>query len=176
MCASFVTAFMELRMRRHPGSAYVLAALVALSLAACKPAAPPEAAAPAATPAAAETAAPVAEATPPVANAATPSQFAGKVWEVKESATVEKGTTYAFLADGHLVIDGPGGTPLQAQWKFDGGQLTIIEEGQVYPTDILKLDAGEFRIRSHNPGEPVEVLLVPAADQTLPTAQANTSI
>ncbi|KRD34906.1 hypothetical protein ASE35_09280 [Lysobacter sp. Root916] len=162
MCASFVTAFMELRMRRHPGSAYVLAALFALSLAACKPAAPPDAAAPAATPAA--------------ASADAPSQFAGKVWEVKESATVEKGTTYAFLADGHLVIDGPGGTPLQAQWKFDGGQLTIIEEGQVYPTDILKLDAGEFRIRSHNPGEPVEVLLVPAADQTLPTAQANTSI
>ncbi|WP_157489386.1 hypothetical protein [Lysobacter sp. Root916] len=149
-------------MRRHPGSAYVLAALFALSLAACKPAAPPDAAAPAATPAA--------------ASADAPSQFAGKVWEVKESATVEKGTTYAFLADGHLVIDGPGGTPLQAQWKFDGGQLTIIEEGQVYPTDILKLDAGEFRIRSHNPGEPVEVLLVPAADQTLPTAQANTSI
>lgn len=161
-------------MRRYSGSAFAFAAVAALSLVACKPAPAPEAAAPAATPSAAETAAPpapTAVATVPAASVAVPTQFAGKVWEVKESATVEKGTTYAFLADGTLVIDGPGGTPLQAQWKFDAGQLTIIEEGQAYPTDILKLDAGEFRIRSHNPGEPVDVVLVPAADQTLPQAQ-----
>ncbi|SFK47893.1 hypothetical protein [Lysobacter sp. cf310] len=159
-------------MRRYSGTAYAFAALAALSLAACKPTPSPEAATPAAETAAAPT--PAAETTAPAASTPAPSQFAGKVWEVKESATVEKGTTYAFIADGTLVIDGPGGTPLQAQWTFDGGQLTLIEEGQSYPTDILKLDASEFRIRSHNPGQPVEVLLVPAADQTLPTVQPKT--
>ena len=155
-------------MRSSSAHLYLFAAAAALSLAACKPApAPaPDAQAPAATTPAPEQAAPAA-----APAAVTPAQFAGKVWEVKDSSSVEKGTTYAFLDGGTLIIDGPGGTPLQAQWTFDAGQLTLIEEGQKYPTDILKLDANEFRIRSHNPGEPVEVLLVPAADQTLPKAQ-----
>lgn len=162
-------------MRRYSGSALALAAVVAFGLVACKPApAPaPAPAADAATPAPAASDAgtqPAPAPAPAATAAASPAQFAGKIWEVKESATVEKGTIYAFLTDGGLIIDGPGGTPLQAQWKFDAGQLTLIEEGQAYPADILKLDANEFRIRSHNPGEPVEVLLVPAANQTLPKA------
>lgn len=164
-------------MRRYTGSALALAAVVAFGLVACKPAPAPaaDAATPAPAPAPAASDAGTqptpAPAPAPVATAApSPAQFAGRIWEVRESATVEKGTTYAFLADGGLIIDGPGGTPLQAQWKFDAGQLTLIEEGQAYPADILKLDANEFRIRSHNPGEPVEVLLVPAANQTLPKA------
>ncbi|KQZ56470.1 hypothetical protein ASD53_13070 [Lysobacter sp. Root559] len=161
-------------------SAYALAAVAALTLAACKPAPAPEAPTPAETQTTADTSTQPAMSTDtptPVAAAPAPSAtialeaFVGKVWQVKDSSAVEAGTTYAFLADGTLVVDSDSGTPLYGQWKFDAGKLTLIEEGQSYPTDILKLDAGEFRIRSHNPGEPVETLLVPAADQTLPKAK-----
>lgn len=156
-------------MRRHPGSAYAFAAIAALSLAACKPATPPETAAPAATPAATDTAAPAAPAAPPAATEAP--AFVGKVWQVKDSSSVAPGATYVFLADGTLIIESSGSTPMRGKWTYENGALVMIEEGQSYPTDILKLDAGEFRIRSHNPGEPVEILLIPAPDQTLPKAQ-----
>ncbi len=95
--------------------------------------------------------------------------FVDKVWKVKQSATVEPGTTYAFLSGGTLVIDSPNGTPLRGQWTFENGALTMIEEGQAYPTDVLRLDEGEFHIRSHNPGEPVDIQLVPAPEVPLPT-------
>jgi hypothetical protein len=41
----------------------------------------------------------------------------------------------------------------------------MIEEGIPYPTDILELTADRFRIRSHNPGEPVEIGMVLAGAQ-----------
>lgn len=158
--------------------AYALAVAATLTLAACKPA--PEAPTPAETQVTADTSTqpamstdtptPVAAA-PALSAVPAPEGFVGKVWQVKDSSAVEAGTTYAFLADGTLVVDSDSGTPLYGQWTFDAGKLTLIEEGQSYPTDILKLDAGEFRIRSHDPGEPVETLLVPAADQTLPKAK-----
>lgn len=158
--------------------AYALAVAATLTLAACKPA--PEAPTSAETQVTADTSTqpamstdtptPVAAA-PALSAVPAPEGFVGKVWQVKDSSAVEAGTTYAFLADGTLVVDSDSGTPLYGQWTFDAGKLTLIEEGQSYPTDILKLDAGEFRIRSHNPGEPVETLLVPAADQTLPKAK-----
>ena len=98
-------------------------------------------------------------------------QFADRVWRVKESSTVEAGTTYAFLADGTLVIDSPSGTPLYGQWRFDGGALTLVEEGQAYPTEILEHGQDSMRIRSHNPGTPVDILLVAAPDVMLPQAR-----
>ena len=98
-------------------------------------------------------------------------QFADRVWRVKESSTVQAGTTYAFLADGTLVIDSPGGTPLYGQWRFDDGALTLVEEGQAYPTEILEHDKDSMRIRSHNPGTPVDILLVAAPEVTLPQAR-----
>ena len=39
-----------------------------------------------------------------------------------------------------------------------------------YPTDILKLDANELHLRSHNPGEPVDIVLVAAPGEALPEA------
>lgn len=98
-------------------------------------------------------------------------QFADRVWRVKESSAVEAGTTYAFLADGTLVIDSPNGTPLYGQWRFDDGALTLVEEGQAYRTEILEHGNDSMRIRSHNPGTPVDILLVAAPDVTLPQAR-----
>lgn len=106
---------------------------------------------------------------PVAAPAATDKpSFVDKVWQVKQSSAVAAGTTYAFLSDGTLVIDSPGGTPLRGQWTFENGALTMIEEGQSYPTDVLRLDESEFHIRSHNPGEPVDIVLVVAPGQPLP--------
>lgn len=115
-----------------------------------------------------QSSAPVAEAS----NTAAPDEapaFVGKVWRVQSSSAGEPGSTYAFLADGTLVIDSPHGTPMQGQWRYDNGKLVMIEEGISYPTDIVKLDATTFRIRSHNPGGTVDIALVPAADVPLPT-------
>lgn len=139
----------------------------AVCLAACdRPEATPE---PAAT--AAETPAP-APALPAPAEPAAPAvpAFVGKVWEVKSSSAVGPGTQYSFLADGTLVIASKNGPPGYGKWTYENGALTMIEEGISYPTDILKLDAGTFEIRSHNPGEPVTIVMVPAANAALPSA------
>ena len=42
--------------------------------------------------------------------------------------------------------------------------MTLVEEGIPYKVDILRLSRDEFRIRSNNPGEPVEIRFVPAED------------
>ncbi len=69
---------------------------------------------------------------------------------------------YVFLEDGTLVMAGPGGKPAFGSWKRDNGALVMIEESIPYKVDILELTNDTFRIRSHNPGEPVEITLVPA--------------
>lgn len=38
----------------------------------------------------------------------------------------------------------------------------MVEEGIHYKVDVLKFSKDEFRISSNNPGEPVEITLVPA--------------
>ena len=111
------------------------------------------------------------DAVPPAAPEVTPAAFVDKVWRVKSSGAVEGDTVYAFLSDGTLVIDSPSGTPMRGQWRFEGGKLTMIEEGQSYPTDILRLDASELHLRSHNPGEPVDIVLTLAPGEPLPKAQ-----
>jgi len=147
----------------------------ALMLSACDKPAPTEPAQPAAStdvatpePAAPATQTPETPAAPPAADAAP--AFVGKVWQVKESSAVEPGTHYSFLADGTLVIDAKSGTPGYGKWTYENGALTMIEEGVSYPTDILKLDDTIFQIRSHNPGEPVTITLVPATGVPLPAA------
>ena len=92
---------------------------------------------------------------------ATPS-FVNKVWVVAESKQVTPGELRTFLADGTLVMTSPNATPAFGTWRYHGGRLTIVEEGQEYPTDILELTERAFRIRMHSPGEPVEMLLEPA--------------
>lgn len=158
----------------------MLAAAIALTMAACSKPAPTEPAQAATPDTAAQVApapaapvAPTAEETAPGAQAASAPAFVDKVWQVKESSAVATGTRYTFLSDGTLVIESQGNPPGYGKWTYENGALTMIEEGQSYPTDILKLDAGTFQIRSHNPGEPVSIALVPATGATLPTAPAK---
>jgi hypothetical protein len=93
--------------------------------------------------------------------AAASASFVDKVWKVRESSGVAPGTLYVFLSEGTLVITAPNSKPALGTWKYQGGALTMVEEGIPYKVDILKLNEDEFRIRSNNPGEPVEITLVP---------------
>lgn len=111
------------------------------------------------------------EAASPDAPAVAPAAFVDKVWRVKSSSAVEADTVYAFLSDGTLVIDSPNGTPMRGQWRYEGGKLTMVEDGQSYPTDILRLDASELHLRSHNPGEPVDIVLTLAPEAPLPSSK-----
>jgi hypothetical protein len=84
------------------------------------------------------------------------------VWQVGSSSSVAPGTLYVFLSEGTLLITSPTSKPLLGTWQYEGGELTMVEAGLPYQVDILQLDASAFRIRSKNPGEPVEMTLVPA--------------
>lgn len=88
--------------------------------------------------------------------------FVNQVWRVRESSAVAPGTLYVFLGEGTLVITSPDSKPALGKWKYESGALTMIEEGIAYKVDILKSSANEFKIKSNNPGEPVEITLVPA--------------
>lgn len=155
----------------------ILMASAAILLSACNgPAgdAPASPAAPAPQPEAAQPEKPEQSATPaPPAGAAA---FAGKVWKVSASSTVDVGTTYAFRPDGQLVISSPTGTPLYGKWTYaegalsqgvlsqgvlSQGTLSMIEEGITYPVDIIKLDANTFQIRMHTPAGTTDITLVP---------------
>ena len=94
--------------------------------------------------------------------------FINKVWEVSVSTGVTPGMLYAFLSDGTLVMTSPGSKPAFGSWTYRNGVLTMIEEAQEYKTDILNLSHDELRLRSHNPGGSVEILLVPARVAPLP--------
>ncbi len=100
---------------------------------------------------------------PAPADTATPVSFVNKVWRVAESTTVAQGTLYVFLSDGTLVITSANSKPLLGTWTSTGaGSLTMVEQAIPYRVDILELSTAQFRIRSHNPGEPVDITLVPA--------------
>lgn len=92
----------------------------------------------------------------------TAVSFVNKVWRVSQSSSVAPGQLYIFLSEGTLVMASPNGKPAFGMWKYEGGALTMVEEGIPYKTDILKLSQDEFRIRSNNPGGAVEITLVPA--------------
>lgn len=94
--------------------------------------------------------------------------FINKVWEVSLSTGVSPGMLYAFLSDGTLVITSPNSKPALGAWTYKNGKLTMIEDSQEYPTDILSLTHDELRLRSHNPGGSVEMVLVPARVAPLP--------
>jgi hypothetical protein len=101
-------------------------------------------------------------ATSPTAPAAAsaPATFVNRVWEVAESSAVARRQLYVFLSEGTLVIASSTGTPTLGRWARSGEGLTITEEGISYATDIVALTADEFRLRSHNPGTPVDIRLV----------------
>jgi hypothetical protein len=109
-----------------------------------------------------------------LAHAPTPSPasvkpgFINKVWEVNLSTGVAPGTLYAFLSDGTLVVSSPNSKAAFGAWTFKNGKLTMIEEAQEYKTDILTLNHDELRLKSHNPGGSIEIVLVPARVAPLP--------
>jgi len=99
----------------------------------------------------------------PVPKETRPAGFVDRVWSVSRSSSVEPGTLYVFLSEGTLVIASAHGKPMLGSWKKEAnGELTMIEEEIPYRTEILKLTPDELAIRSHNPGEPVDITLVPA--------------
>ena len=107
------------------------------------------------------------------ATAAAQPGFVNKVWSVAESPQVEIGSLRAFLADGTLVMSSPNSTPAFGTWNYDNKRLTIIEEGLKYDVDILELTDDTFRIRMHNPGEPVEIRFAPADQAPLALTAVN---
>ena len=93
----------------------------------------------------------------------TAPTFVNRVWSVQSSNAVAPGQLYVFLSEGTLVIASPTGTPALGRWKQEGQTFTMIEEGIPYAVEILELTEARFSIRMRNPGEPVEMTLVPAA-------------
>ena len=93
---------------------------------------------------------------------AAPS-FVNRVWSVQSSNAVAPGQLYVFLSEGTLVIASPNGTPALGTWKQQDQTFTMVEEDIAYAVEILELTQDRFRIRMLNPGEPVEMTLVPAA-------------
>lgn len=91
-----------------------------------------------------------------------------KVWQVDSSSGVAPGTFYVFLSEGTLLITSSGSKPLLGTWKYEGGELVMVEDGIPYKTEILQLEANRFRIRNNNPGEPVQTTLVPAEADFVP--------
>lgn len=88
--------------------------------------------------------------------------FVDKVWRVEKSSAGAIGTLYVFLSDGTLLIASGTGTPALGAWTYEGGVLTMIEEGIPYKVEILHSTADELRIRSHNPGGAVDIALTRA--------------
>jgi hypothetical protein len=99
--------------------------------------------------------------------AAAPS-FVNRVWRVSRSSAVAGGTLYVFLSDSTLVIISPGNKPMLGSWSRSDGGLVMVEESLPYQVEILELSAAELVIRSHNPGQPVDIVMVPAESRDSP--------
>jgi hypothetical protein len=143
---------------RHGG--FLAAAVCTAVLAACTSPPPPAAQS---TPAVSSSA-PAAPAPSAAAPADPRTRFVDRTWRVVSSNGVAAGTRYRFESDGTLRIDAEGSTPGIGRWTFEQGRLVMIEEGIAYPTDIVALDENRFAIRSHNPGEPVDIVMSKVED------------
>ena len=97
---------------------------------------------------------------PPRAN--VPASFVNRVWQVAQSTAVAPGTLYVFLADGTLIVTATGSKPMVGTWTRSKDGLVMVEESHPYQVEILALSVDRFTIRSHNPGEPVDITMVPA--------------
>jgi len=91
-----------------------------------------------------------------------PASFVNRVWRVTQSSAAAPGTLYVFLADGTLVVTSTGSKPMLGTWTRSKDGLVMVEESHPYQVEILELSADRFTIRSHNPGEPVDIAMVPA--------------
>lgn len=97
-----------------------------------------------------------------------PATFVNRIWVVAESGQVAVGEIRVFLPEGTLVMASPHGRPALGVWSYRDGHLTITEEGLKYDVDILELNENTFRIRIHNPGEPVDIRFKPAGQAPVP--------
>jgi hypothetical protein len=94
------------------------------------------------------------------------ASFINKVWRVQDASDIPSGALYVFLSDGTLVIASPTGTPALGQWRYENDTLMMVEEGIGYGVEVLELTADTFRIRSHNPGEPVDITFFLATEES----------
>jgi len=88
--------------------------------------------------------------------------FVNRVWRAVAANGAPRDELYVFLSGGTLVITSLTGTPMVGRWAHVGERITMVEDGVEHTADILALTADEFRIRSYNPGEPLELHFVPA--------------
>lgn len=89
--------------------------------------------------------------------------FVDRVWRVAESPQVEQGSLRVFLSEGTLVMASPYAEPALGSWSYEGGDLTITEEGLTYEVEIVALDEERFRIRIHGSDEPIDIRFERAA-------------
>jgi hypothetical protein len=99
---------------------------------------------------------------PPAAARVDSTAFVDRVWKVAESTGMTPGQLVVFLSDSTLVFASPHDEPSFGTWGYVGGSLTMVEEGIPYTVEVLELTATELRLRSHNPGAPVETRFVRA--------------
>jgi hypothetical protein len=113
---------------------------------------------------------PRAASTAPAADAAAsaPVGFVNRVWRVRSSTSVQPGAIYVFVSDGTLLMTSPQNRPALGSWTLVDGVFTMVEDGIPYRTDIVSATRDELKLRSHNPGEPVEITLAPAEVPPLP--------
>jgi hypothetical protein len=97
-----------------------------------------------------------------------PIAFEDRVWRVPKSSAVQRGTLYLFRSNGSLEITSPGSKVMIGSWSRTHNGLVMIEESIPYQVDILSLTPDSFIIRSHNPGRPVDINMVPAASPEVP--------
>ncbi len=88
--------------------------------------------------------------------------FVNRVWKVAESTGMTPGQLVVFLSDSTLVFASPHEEPALGTWGYVGESLTMTEDGIPYTVEILELTAKELRIRTYNPGAPVETRFVRA--------------
>jgi hypothetical protein len=105
-----------------------------------------------------------------ISNQPSPSapSFVNRVWSVQSSNAVAPGQLYVFLSDGTLLIASSNGRPALGSWKQQDRTFTMVEEGIAYAVEILELTQERFIIRMRNPGEPVEMTLIPATASAAP--------
>ena len=103
---------------------------------------------------------------------------ADMVWEFHPKAdelTVVAGASNEMLFVAHNPTDKPMTAQAMPTWRYAVGTFglaipinTIRVSTLLFYVDILGLDASTFRIRSHNPGAPVDIELTAAPERPLP--------
>ncbi|NNU44826.1 hypothetical protein [Ramlibacter montanisoli] len=126
---------------------------------------PPVAAAPAPAAAAAPAPAPA-----PQRPALSLDALSAQAWRVTESKAVAAGSLYVFLPGGTLLVATPGSTIARGRWRAEGAGIVMEEDSLSYRVDLLELHERRLRLRSHNPGAPVDMTLeaIEAAAQPVP--------